>query len=87
MPAVHEFKYNRQVLQFTDADILNAVDDKSNIDHAAFMTACRRVVTGKPGEQLFGDSEWEDIMAALPEELDKNFQFAMTSLIKEVYAI
>lgn len=87
MPAVHEFKYNRKVLQFTDTDILNAVDNKSNIDHAAFMAACRRVVTSKPGEQLFDDSEWEDIMAALPGELDKNFQFAMTSLVREVYTI
>lgn len=87
MPAVHEFKYNNQVLQFSDTDILDAVEDKSDINHKSFMEACRRIVTGKPGERVFADSDWEDIIAALPEELDKCFQFAMTSLLKEVFEL
>lgn len=87
MPAIHEFKFRNKVLQFSDTDIVNAVEDKSNIDHASFMAACRCIITGKPSERIFSDSEWEDIRELKGEQLDKLFQFSMTSLVKEVYAL
>lgn len=85
MPAIHEFTFKRKVLQFDDTDIVNAVDDKSNIDHKSFMEACRRIVTGKPSEKVFNDSEYEEIVSLSTEEMDKNFHFAMTNLLREVY--
>jgi len=85
--AFHEFKHRGKVLQFSDSDVLMALDDRSRITHGSFMEASRRIVLGHPSSKVFDDAEFEEIASMPLGELDKGFQFSMTSLLKSVYAL
>ena len=74
---MHKFKINKEALTFDDADILEALGFYPK-DHAEFITGCLlHVFDTVPEDSPIRDS---DIKL-----LEKNFEFGMSSMIKNVY--